>query len=206
MSELIKTDLSNEGILVIYLNRNEKFNALNNDLMYEMHDKIEKYKSQVNAVIIHGNEKSFAAGLDIEYIKDFTSEDLEKMNFMDEKWFSIAKLEIPTIAAVSGYALGGGFELALMCDFIIADNSALVNRFLEDNDSNSASVNTCPFFSVSITAAVLTSSLYLASIFATFKRYLLCKVDSLSKRSFSFHNLASSAFLSFSSRLSRTFR
>ena len=97
-------------------------------------------------------------------------------------------------------------SLVIERDEIIADNSALVNRFLEDNDSNSASVNTCPFFSVSITAAVLTSSLYLASIFATFKRYLLCKVDSLSKRSFSFHNLASSAFLSFSSRLSRTFR
>lgn len=123
--ELIKTDLKNDGILILQLNRPEKFNALTNDLMYELYEKINKHKNNVHVVIIHGNDKAFAAGLDIEYIKDFSSEDMEKTNFMDEKWMAIENLEIPTIVAVSGYALGGGFELALMCDFIIADHSAV---------------------------------------------------------------------------------
>lgn len=123
--KFIKTDLTQDNILILTLNRPEKFNALTNDLMYELYETLEKQKNNVNVVIIHGNEKAFAAGLDIEFIKDLSSEELEKMNFIDEKWFALEKLEIPTIAAVSGYALGGGFELALMCDFIIADNSAI---------------------------------------------------------------------------------
>lgn len=123
--QFIKTDITEDKVLILYLNRPEKFNALTNDLMYELYDTIEKYKNNVNVVIIHGNEKAFAAGLDIEFIKDLSSEDLEKINFINEKWFALEKLEIPTIAAVSGYALGGGFELALMCDFIIADASSV---------------------------------------------------------------------------------
>ena len=113
-------------VAIIRLNRPQALNALSPDLTKELSHALEQIESDrsISAVILTGNEKAFAAGADIKAMKDWTYMDVYKADFITATWESIASFRKPTIAAVSGFALGGGCELAMMCDFIIAADNA----------------------------------------------------------------------------------
>ncbi|HLO33773.1 MAG TPA: enoyl-CoA hydratase-related protein [Anaerolineales bacterium] len=110
---------------LIRLNRPQALNALNNQLMRELMDALEAFDKNeaVGAMVITGNEKAFAAGADI---KELADKSIQQM--MDHDHIAvfgrIRTIQKPVIAAVSGWALGGGFEVALSCDMIIASESA----------------------------------------------------------------------------------
>jgi len=117
----------NGKIAIIELNRPKQMNALSTALISDLKEAVEEIKNShnVKVAIITGNEKVFASGIDVKAVQNKTAMDAMKERFLNEDWFAIETLEIPTIAAISGYALGGGFELALMCDMLVADKSAV---------------------------------------------------------------------------------
>ena len=107
------------------LNRPAAMNALNQQMMRELKSVFDQWDNdpEVRAIILTGSEKSFAAGADITEMADMKFLDALEQNFLDD-WTCIANCRTPTIAAVAGYALGGGCEIAMMCDIIIcADNA-----------------------------------------------------------------------------------
>ncbi len=109
----------------IQLNRPKELNALNPQLMIELRDALREIDGddRVRAIIISGNEKAFAAGADIKQMADKTAIDMYQADQFST-WDEIKKIKKPLIAAVSGFALGGGCELAMLCDMIIASESA----------------------------------------------------------------------------------
>lgn len=111
---------------VIRLNRPKALNALNDQLMAELGEALAGFDEgeQIGCIIITGNEKAFAAGADINAMADLTYMDVFKANYITRNWEKIRHIRKPVIAAVSGFALGGGCELAMMCDFIIAADTA----------------------------------------------------------------------------------
>jgi len=113
-------------VTLIRLNRPKALNALSPDLTRELADALDKLESDddVAAVVLTGSDKAFAAGADIKVMKDWSYMDVYKSDFITGTWERITKFRKPTIAAVAGYALGGGCELAMMCDFIIAADTA----------------------------------------------------------------------------------
>ena len=118
-----------DGVAIIKLNRPKFLNALNRELMKELADCIEKLENDksVKIIIITGNEKAFAAGADLnEFYNKTPNEMFESYRFLE--WERVYKCFKPLIASVSGYALGGGFELAMICDMIIASDSAIFGQ------------------------------------------------------------------------------
>ena len=114
------------GVGTIELHRPKAMNALCSPLMDELTQVLDQWESDstVRAVIITGNEKVFAAGADIKEMQNKTFVDAHLENFITAGWERVTTFRKPVIAAVSGYALGGGCELAMMCDFIIAADNA----------------------------------------------------------------------------------
>ena len=107
------------------LSRPDSMNALNQQMMREVKSVIDDWDHdpQIRAIVLTGSEKCFAAGADIKEMVDAAFPDVLQQEFLDD-WTCIANCRTPTIAAVAGYALGGGCEVAMMCDFIIcADNA-----------------------------------------------------------------------------------
>ena len=115
-----------DSLMIARLNRPEALNALNDELMDELSAVVDKYESDesLKCLILTGSEKAFAAGADIKQMQPKSYMDVYKEDFITKNWERIARCRKPTIAAVSGYALGGGCELAMMCDFIVASDSA----------------------------------------------------------------------------------
>jgi enoyl-CoA hydratase len=110
---------------IITLNRPEVLNALSEGLIQELNNALEKCEndSNIHCLILTGSEKAFAAGADIKEMHSKSFMDTYLEDFI-KKWEKVATCRKPIIAAVSGYALGGGCEIAMMCDFIIASETA----------------------------------------------------------------------------------
>ena len=114
------------GVAVVRYNRPQALNALNGKLMAELSEALAELDADesVRCLILTGSDKAFAAGADIKEMKDRSFMDVYKTDFITATWEQISKVRKPIIAAVAGYALGGGRETAMMCDFIIcADNA-----------------------------------------------------------------------------------
>jgi enoyl-CoA hydratase len=111
---------------VLTLNRPKQMNALNPQLMQELGRALQELDADdaIGAMVISGNEKAFAAGADISVMKDYSYMDAFKSNYITRDWEHIRSIRKPVIAAVAGYALGGGNELAMMCDIVIAADNA----------------------------------------------------------------------------------
>lgn len=115
-----------EKVGLVRLNRPKALNALNDQLMNELGDALLVFDADDNigCIVITGSDKAFAAGADIGAMAGYTFMDVYKGDYITRNWEQIRRIRKPVIAAVAGYALGGGCELAMMCDFIIAADTA----------------------------------------------------------------------------------
>jgi enoyl-CoA hydratase len=113
-------------VAIVTLNRPEALNAFSNQLMDELTDALKKHEADddIGCIVITGSEKAFAAGADIKEMATKTYMEVFNEQFITRNWEEATRCRKPVIAAVAGYALGGGCELALMCDFIIAADNA----------------------------------------------------------------------------------
>ncbi len=111
---------------LIRLNRPKAMNALNDALMNDLGAALLAFDADegIGCIIVTGNEKAFAAGADISAMANYSYMDAYKGDYISRNWEHMRQVRKPVIAAVAGYALGGGCELAMMCDFIIASEDA----------------------------------------------------------------------------------
>ena len=124
--ETIEVRIEADKVGVITLNRPKQLNALNDQLMNELGEALKAFDAdeKIGCTIITGSEKAFAAGADIGAMAKYSFADAYKGDYITRNWEQIRAIRKPVIAAVSGFALGGGCELAMMCDFIIAADNA----------------------------------------------------------------------------------
>src|SRR2546427_7776497 len=124
MAEFLKTEKKGR-VGVITLDRPKQLNALNPQVMQELGAALQAFDADegVGAIVITGNEKAFAAGADIGAMKDFGYMDAYMSDYIT-RWEHFRSVRKPVIAAVAGYALGGGNELAMQCDILIAAENA----------------------------------------------------------------------------------
>ena len=127
--ENILVDVRGDGAVrtgLITLNRPKALNALNDGLMDEMGAALKAFDADagIGCIVITGSEKAFAAGADIGAMANYSFAEVYKGDYITRNWERIRGIRKPVIAAVSGFALGGGCELAMMCDFIIAADNA----------------------------------------------------------------------------------
>ena len=111
---------------IVTLNRPKQLNALNDQLMNELGSALKAFDADdsIGCIILTGSEKAFAAGADIGAMAHYSFADVYNNDYITRNWEQIRCIRKPVIAAVSGFALGGGCELAMMCDFIIAADNA----------------------------------------------------------------------------------
>ncbi len=121
----ILVSTSDKGFAKVQINRPQVLNALNREVMDELVSSLESFDrdDSIKCIILTGNEKAFAAGADIKEMADATAVDMLVRDQLS-KWDRIRKIKKPLIAAVSGFALGGGCELTMLCDIIIASETA----------------------------------------------------------------------------------
>ena len=127
--ETLLTDTRGEAASrtgVITLNRPKQLNALNDQLMDELGAALAAFDADdaIGCILITGSDKAFAAGADIAAMKNYGFMDVYKRGYISRNWEHIRQIRKPVIAAVAGFALGGGCELAMMCDIVIAADSA----------------------------------------------------------------------------------
>jgi enoyl-CoA hydratase len=116
---------SQDRVGIIRLNRPEALNALNAELIEEMRQALDTFEADdgIGCIVITGNDKAFAAGADIKQMQAKSYMQAYKEDFI-ARWDRVAALRKPVVAAVAGFALGGGCELAMMCDIVIAADTA----------------------------------------------------------------------------------
>ena len=124
--ELIQVRTEAGKVGLIMLNRPKQLNALNDQLMDELGAALQAFDADpaIGCMVITGSEKAFAAGADIGAMAHYSFADVYKGDYITRNWERIRSIRKPVIAAVSGFALGGGCELAMMCDVIIAADNA----------------------------------------------------------------------------------
>jgi enoyl-CoA hydratase len=124
--ETIEVRTEGGKVGIVTLNRPKQLNALNNQLMDELGAALKAFDADANigCMIITGSEKAFAAGADIGAMASYGFADVYRDDYITRNWETIRSIRKPVIAAVSGFALGGGCELSMMCDFIIAADNA----------------------------------------------------------------------------------
>jgi enoyl-CoA hydratase len=124
--QFIQVHTEADKVGVITLNRPKQLNALNGELMDELGAALKDFDANpaIGCMVITGSEKAFAAGADIGAMATYSFSDVYKQDYITRNWETIRSIRKPVIAAVSGFALGGGCELAMMCDFIIAADNA----------------------------------------------------------------------------------
>ena len=111
---------------IITLNRPQALNALCADLIRELAEALDAFEADagIGCIVVTGSEKAFAAGADIKEMQSFNYMDVYQRDFITDGWERLSHCRKPTIAAVAGFALGGGCEIAMMCDMIIAADTA----------------------------------------------------------------------------------
>jgi len=126
MSEQLVLIRTEGRVGILTLNRPKQLNALNSALMDELGAALTAFDADpdIGCIVLTGSEKAFAAGADIGAMATYTFADVYKSDYITRNWETIRSVRKPVIAAVSGFALGGGCELAMMCDVIIASESA----------------------------------------------------------------------------------
>jgi enoyl-CoA hydratase len=124
--QLIQVRTEADKVGIITLNRPKQLNALNSELMVEMGTALKLFDADphIGCIILTGNEKAFAAGADIGAMATYSYADVYKNDYITRDWETLRSIRKPIIAAVSGFALGGGCEVAMMCDIIIAADNA----------------------------------------------------------------------------------
>ncbi len=124
-NEFIKSWLEN-GIGWIQLNHENKLNPLSAGFILAIKEAAEKFDNDlsVGCIVLIGSEKAFAAGADLKEMVKHNYASVSETRYIENGWLDIPKIQTPIIAGVKGYALGGGCELAMMCDFIIASENA----------------------------------------------------------------------------------
>ena len=122
--ELILTETPAEGVGLVRFNRPQALNALNSQLTSETFDALDAFDhdDSIGCMIVTGSDKAFAAGADIKQMASQDAVAMMRDDFTD--WSRLLRIGKPIIAAVSGYALGGGCEMAMMCDMIVASETA----------------------------------------------------------------------------------
>src|SRR3954470_21168463 len=120
----VRTEAGQIGIVTLH--RPKQLNALNDQLMDELGAALKAFDADdaIGCVIVTGSEKAFAAGADISAMAKYEFADVYKSAFLSRNWETIRSIRKPVIGAVAGFALGGGCELAMMCDFLIAADRA----------------------------------------------------------------------------------
>jgi enoyl-CoA hydratase len=115
-----------ERVGLVRLDRPQRMNALNGELAKELGDALERFDADdaISAIVITGNDKAFAAGADIGAMAEWDYQKVLHDNYITTDWDRIRAIRKPVIAAVAGYALGGGCELAMACDLIVAADTA----------------------------------------------------------------------------------
>ena len=115
-----------DAVAILTLYRPKALNALCNALIKDLGDALDQLEAddEVSVIVLTGSDKAFAAGADIKEMKDKTFVEAYAENFITNGWERVSQCSKPIIAAVSGYALGGGCEMAMMCDFIVAADNA----------------------------------------------------------------------------------
>ena len=121
----IKTETKGR-VGIIRLDRPKALNALCAELVRELGQALDAFEADpgIGCMVLTGSDKAFAAGADIKEMKDQTYQDVFLKDFITVGWEKVSQVRKPIIAAVAGYALGGGCEMAMMCDFIIAADNA----------------------------------------------------------------------------------
>jgi len=124
--ECIQTRTEADQVAIVTLNRPKQLNALNDQLMDELGHALQAFDADpaLGCMVITGSEKAFAAGADIGGMATYSFADVYKSDYISRNWETLRSIRKPVIAAVSGFALGGGCELAMLCDFIIAADNA----------------------------------------------------------------------------------
>ena len=124
--ECIQTRVEAEKVGIITLHRPKQLNALNDQLMDELGAALSAFDADpaIGCIIVTGSEKAFAAGADISAMAKYEFHEVYGRDFITRNWERMRSIRKPVIAAVAGFALGGGCELAMMCDFIIAADNA----------------------------------------------------------------------------------
>src|SRR3546814_10588964 len=112
--------------ILLSLDRPKSLNAISNEVLDELAQALLAFDADENigAIVLTGSEKAFAAGADISAMQGWTYMDVYKNDYLGGQWDSTRRIRKPIIAAVAGYALGGGCELAMLCDFILAADNA----------------------------------------------------------------------------------
>lgn len=117
---------THDKVAVIRLNRPKALNALNDNMMNELGDALRQFDQDpaINVILLTGSEKAFAAGADIAAMAEYDYRETYANNYIGRNWEQILQIRKPVLGVVSGYCLGGGCELAMMCDFLIAADNA----------------------------------------------------------------------------------